>query len=310
MHVILAGGTGLIGQAVAQNLIADGHQVTVLSRSPERQQGRMAAGVALRQWDGRTAEGWADVVETAAAIMNLAGENLAGYNYLPERWTDEKRQAIRSSRLNAGNAVVEAIYGAKNKPAAVIQASAVGYYGYGGDRVLTESAVPGDDWLASVAVDWEAATAEVEKLGVRRVIMRTGLLLTPEGGPLQRMLPPFKLFVGGPFGSGNQWWPWIHLMDEVRAIRFLLENEAASGPYNLTAPMPVRNRDFARALGRALGRPALIPVPGFAMKLLFGEVANLVLDGQRAIPQRLEQAGFAFRFHDPEQALRDLLGRT
>lgn len=302
MKVIITGGTGLIGRALTAELLRDGYEVIVLSRRPEAYAGKVPAGARLEKWDGRTAAGWGHLVEDADAIVNLAGENIAA-----GRWTAARKQRIRESRINAGRAVTEAISAAGRKPRVLVQASAVGYYGPRKDEEVDEDAPPGDDFLGRVAVEWEASTAAVEEQGVRRVVIRTGIVLTPEGGALARMVLPFRLGLGGPFGSGRQWFPWIHIADEVGAIRFLMENEATRGPYNLTAPNPVRQAEFARALGRALRRPAFLPVPAFALRLLFGEMADALLTGQRAIPRRLLEAGYTFRFPELTAALRDLV---
>jgi hypothetical protein len=242
-------------------------------------------------------------VDGAEAIINLAGENISS-----GRWTDKRKRAILESRLNAGRAVVQAVQAAANKPRLVVQASAVGYYGPSGDEEITEETPPGGDFLAQVAIAWEESTAPLEALGLRRVIIRTGVVLSSAGGALPRMLLPFRLFAGGRLGTGRQWFPWIHIADEVRAIRFLMENETATGPFNLTAPAPLPNAEFSRLLGEQLRGPALIPVPGFILRLLFGEMATVLLDGQRAIPRRLVQLGFTFRFPEAGSALRDLLG--
>ncbi len=302
MRVIITGGTGLIGRALAASLAGDGHEVIVLSRAPERYVGRMPAGVRLKAWDAHSAKGWGTLADGADAIVNLAGENIAA-----GRWTAERKRRIRESRLNAGRAVVEAVAQARAKPRAVIQASAVGYYGPSGDEEIAEDHPPGHDFLAEVCVAWEASTAPVEEEGVRRAILRTGIVLSARGGALPRMLLPFKLGLGGALGHGRQWFPWIHIRDHVRAIRFLIEHEQAHGPYNLSAPKPVRNAEFTRALGRALGRPAVMRVPATALKLVFGEMATVLLDGQRAVPRRLLEAGFTFEFTEVEAALRDLL---
>jgi uncharacterized protein (TIGR01777 family) len=184
----------------------------------------------------------------------------------------------------------------------------VGYYGDGGDQVLTESSPPGDDFLARVCVEWEASTAEVASLGVRRPVLRTGIVLSMEGGALPKMALPFRLMAGGPMGGGRQWIPWIHIADEVGAIRFLIEHADADGPFNLTAPEPVTNRDFSHALGRALSRPSFAPAPGFALRFLLGEMADALLHGQRAVPRRLLDLGYAFRYPEVSTALRNLLG--
>jgi hypothetical protein len=189
----------------------------------------------------------------------------------------------------------------------VIQASAVGYYGPGGDEEIDETASPGNDFLAKLCLDWEAATAPIAGMGVRLATMRTGVVLSMKGGALPKHSLPFKMFVGGPVGSGKQWYPWIHIDDAVAGIRFLIETELAAGPINLTAPNPVTNAQFGRTIGKVMGRPAFMPAPAFAMKLLFGEMSTVLLDGQRVIPKALQDLGFTFKFPDVESALRDLL---
>jgi len=301
VRVIITGGSGLIGRALAAQLAHDGHEVIVLSRAPERIT-PLPLAVRATQWDARTANGWEDLADGADAIVNLAGENLAA-----GRWTAERKRRIRESRINAGHAVVQAVEAARQKPRVVVQASAVGYYGPRGDEEVTEEASAGDDFLAQVCMAWEESTRPVEAMGVRRVIIRTGVVLSAAGGALPRMVLPFKLFVGGPLGNGRQWFPWIHITDQVSAIRFLIEQEGARGPFNLTAPHPLTNGEFCRILGRVLRRPAIMPTPAFALRLLFGEMATVLLDGQRAVPKRLLDMGFSFRFPEAEAALRDLL---
>jgi len=308
MRYIIAGGTGLIGTALAHSLLADGHEVIALSRTPETRDG-LPDAVRVVGWDARTAEGWGHLVEGADVIVNLAGANLAGTGFLPSRWTEERKRIIRDSRVNAGRAVVAAVEQAAEKPGVLVQASGIGYYGGRGDEVLTEEAGPGGDWLARLsAEEWEPSTAPVEEMGVRRVIIRTGAVFSAQEGALPRLALPFRLFVGGRLGRGDQYHAWIHLQDEVRAIRFLAEREDAAGAFNTVAPNPMTNAALARTLGRVLSRPAWVPVPGFAMRLAFGEVAGVLLEGQRALPQRLLDLGFEFRFPDAESALRDLLG--
>jgi uncharacterized protein (TIGR01777 family) len=262
----------------------------------------MQSGVRLVRWDGETAEGWSHLVSQVDAIVNLAGEGIAD-----GRWSTARKERIRQSRVRAGNALVSAIRDAESVPKTLIQSSAVGYYGPGKDEIMTEQTPPGEDFLAHVCSDWEASTAEVEAMGVRRVVIRTGVVLSGQGGALPRMTLPFRLFAGGPLGSGRQYFPWIHIADEVAAIRFLLENEKASGPYNLAAPNPPRNREFVRDLGRVMGRPSLLPTPSFALQALFGEMSTVLLDGQRAVPARLQEDGYEFIFPETVAALRDLL---
>lgn len=273
----------------------------MLSRHPENVTG-LPAGTRTAAWDGRTAQGWGSLADGAQAIINLAGENIGD-----GRWTDERKLRIRQSRVQAGAAVVEAVRSASVKPHVVIQASAVGYYGPHGDEELNESSPSGQDYLAQVATAWEASTVGVEELGVRRAILRTGIVLSRAGGALSRMLLPFRLFAGGPYGSGRQWFPWIHIADEVGAIRFLACDPDATGPYNLNAPAPLTNREFVKVLGRTLRRPAWLPVPAPALRMLLGEMATLLLDGQHTLPARLQQTGFQFRYPEAGAALRDLL---
>lgn len=301
MRFIILGGSGLIGRALSRTLSQAGHEVVVVSRSPERvppMERVSAAG-----WDGHSAEGWGELVDGADGIVNLAGESIGA-----GRWSEARKQRIVRSREQAGTAIVEAVRAATRKPGVVFQISGVGYYGIVDNRPFTESDPPGNDFLASVAVRWEAATRPVEEEGVRRVIARTGVVLTPQGGVLPQMMLPFRLFVGGPLGTGRQWVSWIHLEDTVRGIQFMLENPACTGVYNLTSPQPVTNAEFGKILGRVLRRPYWLPVPALALRVILGEMSTLVLEGQRVIPTRLlEEAGFQFRFAQLESALRDLL---
>jgi hypothetical protein len=300
MRVVVAGGSGLIGRALCAELVAGKREVVVLSRRPDTVRG--LPGVRVERWDGRSSEGWQALADGAEAIVNLAGENIGA-----GRWTKERKRRILESRLDSCRAVLEACEGARPRPRVLVQASAVGYYGPRGDEPVTEQAGPGEDFLARTCREWEAATVRVEELGVRRALVRTGIVLSTEGGALPRMLLPFRLFVGGPLGSGRQGFPWLHLADEARAIRFLIDHQTARGAFNLTAPNPPSNREFCRALGRAMRRPSWLPAPAFALRLLLGEMSSLILDGQRAVPERLEHAGFEFKFGRLEGALADLL---
>jgi uncharacterized protein (TIGR01777 family) len=305
MHLLIAGGTGLIGKALSIDLIKDGHQVTVLTRG--KKTSSIPEGVQFQQWDARTTEGWAHLLEEIDVVINLAGENLGGSGLLPQRWSEDQKQRIRQSRLQAGSAITHAIMATTKAPKVLIQASGVGYYGPLGDEVATEKHPPGNDFLARLALDWEASTSEVEQRGVRRVIIRTGAVLSTKGGALPKLILPYQLFVGGPLGNGRQVLSWIHIDDEISAIRFLIDNESASGAFNLTAPNPLTNSEFGNKLGRVLHRPSLFPTPSFALRILLGEVSTLVLDGQRAQPKRLLELGYRFRFTEAETALRDLL---
>jgi len=306
MKTIITGGSGSIGRKLTQTLTQHGHEVVILSRNPGSVSGLPKNARAVK-WDARTSEGWLSEADGADAIVNLAGSNIAGTGFFPKRWNDETRKILIQSRVDAGKAVVEAIKMAKNKPKVVVQQSAIGYYGPRGDEIVTEENEPADDFLAHVQVATANSTKEVEDHGVRRVILRHGIYLDPTDGALYRLVLPFKMFVGGPMGSGKQWYSWIHPADTAGAIIFLIENETASGAYNLTAPNPERNKDFARKLGKALNRPSFMPLPGFVLKILFGEVSTVVLDGQRVVPKRLQEAGYEFKFPTLESALKDLL---
>ena len=312
MRVLIAGGSGLIGRALAAELERGGYEVIVLSR-PLAKTGdyrrpqpavslQLPESVRVVAWDGRTAGGWEALADGACAIVNLAGETLAG-----SRWTVERKRRILESRVNAGRAVVQAVHAAAHRPQVVIQSSGVGYYGPHADEQVDEYAPAGSDFLGRVCVDWERSTAPLAELGVRRAIIRSGLVLSAQGGAFPRLILPFRFFVGGPLGSGQQWFSWIHIADEVAAIRFLIESDGAAGPFNLSAPVPLTNRAFGQVLGRVMGRPSLMPTPGLALRLLFGEMATALLDGQRAVPRHLLEMGFIFRFRELEPALRHLL---
>ncbi len=307
MRILMTGGTGQLGRPLATNLSEQGHEVIILSRSPEKKKGLLPTEVRLERWDARTTEGWGHLADGANVIINFVGESLAGTSFFPQRWTEERRRIIVDSREQAGQALVAAVEAASKKPDLLLQASAIGYYGANPEGDLTEESPPGSDFQSQVVVRWEASTAPLEDMGVRRVIMRTGIVLNRTEGALPRLLLPFKLFAGGPMGNGRQWYSWIHQEDLMRAIQFLMDEETASGPFNLTAPNPLTNRELASLIGKVMRRPSFIPVPGFALRLAFGEVTTVVLDGQRVIPQGLNSLGFTFKFPEAEAALRDLL---
>jgi uncharacterized protein (TIGR01777 family) len=296
----------LIGKALSEDLVKDGHEVIVLSRNPQKVR-EWSTRVRTVAWDGRTAQGWGELVNGAQAIVNLAGENLSGQRFFPARWTPEQKQRIHQSRLEAGQAVVDAVQGAAHKPSVLVQASAVGYYGPRSEPQVIEAVPAGEDFLAQLCVKWEASTVPVEAMGIRRAVIRTGIVLSREAGALSRQVLPFRFFAGGPIGSGRQGYPWIHITDVIGAIRFLIDKVDAGGVYNLCAPQPLTNAEFGRTLGRCLHRPYWLPLPAFAFRLAFGEVSTLLLDGQMAYPQRLLELGYPFHFPYAEQALKDLL---
>ncbi|MBV8518146.1 MAG: TIGR01777 family oxidoreductase [Acidobacteria bacterium] len=297
MKIAIAGGSGFIGEPLVRRLLARGDDVAVLSRNPAKV--RAGRGVA---WDGKTQGGWADEVATADAVINLAGENIAD-----GRWTDERKRRLVASRLDATRALVEALRRAPQRSRVYVNASAIGFYGDRGDEELDERASRGDGFLAQLVEQWEAAAREAEPLA-RVVLVRFGVVLAPDGGALQKLLIPFKLGAGGPIGSGNQWMSWVDRDDAVRLIVWAVDTPVARGVYNATASEPVRNRDFARALGRALHRPALVPTPAFALRLAFGQMADeALLAGQRVLPAHALREGFAFEHASLDAALARML---
>jgi len=310
MRTIVLGGTGFIGKALARLLEGQGHEVVVPSRNPARVSAALGLGapgarIIAAPFDGVSGAGWAEFITPDTAIVNLAGENIADGS-----WTPDKKRRILESRLDAGAAVMDAIRQSGALPAVLVQASAVGFYGARGTEPVGEDTPAGANFLAQVAGRWEASTLEAEVLGVRRVVVRTSMVLG-RGGALAKMLPPFRLGLGGPLGAGTQMVPWIHLDDEAGAIAFLMATPGLSGPFNLAAPEAVDSRGFARALGRALGRPAFLPAPGFALRLLLGQMAEeVLLSGVRAEPTRLLAAGYRFRHPGLAGALAAALGRT
>jgi len=294
VRIVIAGGTGFLGRALAETLAADRHDVTVLTRQSIGGQARAV------MWNPNGDSGpWAAALDGADAVVNLAGESIGG-----RRWTAAQKQRILDSRLNATRSIVAAIRASRSAPPLLVNASAVGYYGPRGDEIVTETEHPGSDFLATVCAQWEAEAARAANDRTRVVCVRTGIVLDKQGGAMPQMMLPFRLGAGGPVGSGRQYWPWIHRADWIGMVRWLLLADRASGPFNATGPEPVTNAEFAKALGRAMHRPALLPTPGFILRVVLGEMADgLLLAGQRAIPQRAEQAGFVFRYRHLAPAL-------
>lgn len=301
MKVVVTGGTGFIGRALVALLLAKDAEVAVLSRSVA---GRVPAGAQGVVWGGEADTGWRKVLEGADAVVHLAGESIAA-----RRWSPEQKKRIRDSRVLGTRALVDALAQCRHRPRVLVSSSAVGYYGPRGDEEVDEADGPGRDFLSGVCVAWEQEAARAEKLGIRVVFLRNGLVLEKDGGALPRMLLPFRFFVGGPVGSGRQWMSWIHREDVVRLIHFVMERDEVEGPVNAVVPNPVTNRRFSRILGRVMGRPALFPVPAPVLRLAFGEMAEaLLLTGQRVIPVRALEAGFRFQYPELEPALRAVLG--
>jgi uncharacterized protein (TIGR01777 family) len=305
MNVIVTGATGFIGKALTRLLVEKGHQVIVLSRSLAKAEETFAdIPVTAVRWDSRTAHGWAEYADGADAIVNLAGETIIGL------WTQNKKEAILQSRLDAVNAVAEALRQAKTKPKVVIHGSAI-CYPPDTPQPCDESSSFGSGYLNEVTKLFEDAAAKAASPDVRQVVIRTGMVLGRGGGMLEPMVKSFNFFLGGWFGSGSQWLSWISLDDEISAIQFLMEHDDCGGIFNLTAPQPLIMKDFCRMLGKALHRPCLFSIPAFAARIATGQLADeVLLSGQNAIPKRLLEAGYVFRHTDIEQALSEIFGRT
>lgn len=297
MHIVVTGATGFIGRGLMAQLVAQGHACTILSRRPLPDR----AGLRHVVWNPVSTD-WYPVLEGADAVVNLAGEPVAG-----KRWTTAQKERIRHSRVHGTEAVVSAIAAAARKPRVLINASATGYYGNRGNELLTESSPPGNDFLAEVVTAWEQATHKAGHHGVRVVCLRFGIVLGPDGGVLARVLPLFRFGLGGTLGSGHQWMSWIHRDDAVAIITHALTNDEVRGPINAVSPQPVTNHDFTRALGHVLHRPTLCPVPAFALRLLLGEQAALPLTSARVMPQQASTHAFSFRYPALEAALRAII---
>jgi uncharacterized protein (TIGR01777 family) len=303
MRVLVTGASGFLGSAVCDALLARGDETVGLTRDPERaRQGNPT--VSWHAWSPAAERPPASALEGVDGVVNLVGEPI------DQRWTEAAKERIRSSRERATKNLVDAISAADPRPRTLVSQSAVGYYGDRGEAMVDESTGAGSTFDAEVCVAWEAAAHEAERVGVRVVVTRSGLVLDPEHGLLKQLLLPFKLGVGGPLAGGGQYMPWIHVADEIRLLLWALDTDRASGTYNATAPNPVTNREFSKTLGRVLGRPAVVPAPKLVLKARFGgELGEVAAGGQRTVPRRALDAGFEFRYPELEPALRDLLRR-
>ena len=304
MRVTLTGATGLIGPTLVASLRERDAQVTVLTRDPDRAKEKLGDVEAFR-WELSSEPAPAAALAGRDAIVHLAGEPVA------QRWSAKVKQAIRESRLLGTRNLIEGIRAvapeAGERPATLVSSSAIGYYGPHGDEPLDEDAAPGSDFLAEVCVEWEDAASAARELGLRVVQVRTGVVLDSDGGALSKMLPPFRLGVGGPVAGGRQYISWIHAEDLVGMMLAAIEDERWSGPFNATAPEPATNRDFSKVLGRVLGRPALLPVPGAALRVLYGDMAEIVTSGARVLPAKPLVLGYKFSHPQLEEALRSAL---
>jgi uncharacterized protein (TIGR01777 family) len=302
MRIAISGGSGLIGKALASDLVKRGDSVSILTRKTVSQPGAsVEPGLHWVQWDPAQPGTWVQGLEGFDVLVNLAGENLSA-----GRWSKERKARLASSRVSSGKTLVQAVKELANPPRLLLQSSAIGYYGACSDEILDENSPAGSGFLADLCQEWEASTEPVEAMGIRRAVLRTGVVLSRDGGALPLMALPHTFFAGGPQGSGAQWVSWIHIQDAAAAMRFLIDHQAASGVFNLTAPQPVTNRSFNLTLAQARRRISWLPAPAAALKLALGEMSTVILDGQRVLPRRLEQLGFKFQYATLESALKDL----
>ena len=300
MKVFITGGTGFVGRSLTPSLTRAGYEVTILSRSGKKAE-KLLAGVSFIEGDPTQKGSWQAVAKDHDVVINLAGPSIFS------RWTEETKKKMRESRILATRNVVDAAEGGRVR--ILFSTSAVGYYGFHGDEILTEESPPGNDFLAHLAQDWEKEAWKAGERGCRVVVTRFGIVLGEKGGALGQMIPLFDKYLGGPMGNGKQWFSWIHIEDLIRAFLFLMDHPEISGPVNFTSPSPVQNKTLARALGKAMHRPSFFPAPGFMLKLILGEFGSILLEGQRVIPQKLLKEGFQFRYPEIDQALEKILGR-
>jgi uncharacterized protein (TIGR01777 family) len=301
MHVLITGATGLIGSSVAEALLARGDEVVGLTRNPDGAR-ETNPNIAWHSWDPARERPSPDALAGVEAVVNLVGEPLN------QRWTEPAKKKMRASRVTATNNLVQGFVFDGHRPKVLVSQSAVGYYGDGGSSIIDETAAPAMTFDAQLCVDWEAAAREAEASGMRVVVLRTGLVLDKRGGLLKELLTPFKLGLGGPLAGGRQYTPWIALDDEVGMILWALDNNEVTGTLNATGPEPVTNREFSETLGRLLGRPAFLPTPKIAIRMLYGrELAVAATGGQRALPRRARDLGYQFKYWDVESALRAAL---
>ncbi|MCX8110067.1 MAG: TIGR01777 family oxidoreductase [Syntrophorhabdaceae bacterium] len=300
MKLLITGGTGFVGRELSSRLIQEGHEVTILTRSLKSPQ-KQKAGLSYLEGDPTEKGQWQEAVKDYNGVINLAGASIFS------KWSEEYKKTIRDSRVFTTRNIVEAIPQFKDKEFHLFSASAVGYYGFHGDEEFTEESPPGSDFLASVAAEWEAEAKKAQDKGTRVVITRFGIVLGERGGALGQMVPLFKRFIGGPIGSGRQWFSWVHIKDLSEAFIFLIKHHEITGSVNICSPNPVRNRDLAKAIGRVLNRPSFVPAPGFMVKLVLGEFGSVILKGQKVIPKRLLEKGFLFQFPEINSALESIL---
>jgi len=300
VKILITGGTGFVGTRLTSRLVQDGNEVTVLTRSP-RGSGQAPEGIFYLQGDPTQKGPWQEAIQNHDAVINLAGASIFS------KWTEEHKRLIRESRVSTTRNLVEGIERSPDKRFILFSTSAVGYYGFHGDEELDEDSLPGSDFLARLAVEWEGEALKAKEKGARVVITRFGIVLGDKGGALSQMIPLFRKYIGGPIGNGKQWFSWVHIKDLAEAFVFLIRRPEISGPVNVCSPNPVRNKDLAKALGKALHRPSFFPAPGFMIRLVLGEFGSVILEGQRVLPRRLLKHGFAFQYPDIERALQSIV---
>ncbi len=303
-RIVITGATGLIGRKVCRQLSEKGHKLVVFTRSPYKARNIINSSAEFVEWDYKNIDSWKDHLCAADSIIHLAGESVMG-----GRWTDEHKKRVYNSRIKSTNAIVDAISRCNVKPESFVCASAVGFYDDSIDKVFDENAEQGKGFLAKVTADWEKAAAAVEEFGVRRVSIRIGIVLDQNGGALEKMITPFRFFIGGPLGSGKQWFPWIHIQDIANLFVHSIENENVRGPLNGVSPGIVTMKEFSQTLGKVMNRPALFKVPEFMLKIILGEAASSVTRGSKLIPNKTLESGFNFVFNDAEDALMDILSK-
>jgi uncharacterized protein (TIGR01777 family) len=301
MNFVVAGGTGFLGKALVTYLHNGGHIVTVLSRGHSSSLPGVLPGVNTAVWDGAHQGDWERVVQDADAIVNLTGQSLDS-----GRWTRKRKEALLQSRVRPTRALIDAIMRAPQKPRVVVNASAVGYYPSSGDLPITEATGPAEGFIGQLCRQWEEEALRATLYGVRVVVMRMGVVLAAESGALPKMITPFRLYLGGPLGPGNQFFPWVHHDDVLRVVEFAATMPLLEGPVNVVAPQSVTMEEFSAALGKALQKPSWLTVPGFALRLVLGEMAETILSSQRVIPEKLKDAGYSFRYASLEEALASL----
>jgi len=305
MNIVVTGGTGFIGRALCATLLQSGHSVSVFTRNPDQHRHQSKAGVKQVLWNGESTGDWERGLEGADAVINLAGAPIAD-----ARWTPARKQLLIDSRVHTTRIIVDAMSRRSSKPRVLISASGIGYYGASDDRVLDEGSARGQGFLADLCLAWEAEALRAAEFGARVVTLRTGMVLEQEGGALPKMLLPFRLFAGGPIMPGSQWVSWIHRRDHIGLIQWALANNRVSGPLNAVAPEPVTMKTFCQVLGRVLHRPSWLPVPGFVLNMLLGELGTLMTTGQRVTPAKAMAGGYTFQYPTLEPAIQAILTGT